>query len=58
MKQIYLTLANSLLVARFLTVLGHLNRGLPEKGEQVSVQTESEFGIRVDKFTRLLQIIG
>ena len=41
-----------------LTVLGRLKRGFLEKGEQVSVQTESEFGLRLAKVARLLEILG
>ena len=41
-----------------LTVLGHLKRGFLDKGEQVSVKKESDFGIRVAKATRLLEILG
>ena len=37
-----------------LTVLGHLKRGFLEKGDQVCVQTEFDFGLRVAKVTRLL----
>ena len=33
-----------------MTVLGHLKRGFLEKGEQVSVQTESDYGLRLAKF--------
>ena len=41
----------------FSTVLGHLNRGFLEKGDQVSMHTEFEFGLRVAKVTRLLAIL-
>ena len=41
-----------------MTVLGHLKRVFLEKGEQVSVHTESDFGLRVAKVTRLLVILG
>ena len=41
-----------------MTVLGHLKRGFLKKGEQVSVQTESYFVLRVSKFARLLAILG
>ena len=41
-----------------MTVLGHLKRGFLEKGEQVCVQTEFDFGLKVDKVTRLLAILG
>ena len=40
------------------TVLGHLNRSFIDKGEQVSVQNKTDFGIRVAKVTRLLAIFG
>ena len=39
-------------------VLGHLKRGFLDKGGQVSVQTGSEFGLRIAKVTSLLEIIG
>ena len=42
----------------FSTVLGHLKRGFLEKGDQVSIYTESYFGFRVYKVTRLLEILG
>ena len=41
-----------------MTVLGHLKRGFLEKGEKVCVYTESDFGIRVAKVTRLIAILG
>ena len=41
-----------------LTVLGHLKRGFFEKGYQVSVQTEYECLLRVDKLMRIPEIIG
>ena len=41
-----------------LTVLGHLKRGFLEKGEHVCVRIESDQGIRVDKVTKLLSILG
>ena len=44
--------------SQVLTVLGHLKRGFLDKGEQVCVYTESDFGLRVAKVTRLLEIIG
>ena len=40
-----------------MAVLGHLNRGFLKKGEQVCLQTEFDFGLRVAKVTRLLAII-
>ena len=40
-----------------MNVLGHLKRGFFEKGEQLSVQTESDFELRVAKFTLLLEIL-
>ena len=40
------------------TVLGHLNRVLLEKGEQVCMQTYSDLGLRVAKVMRLLEILG
>ena len=39
------------------TVLGHLKRGFLKKGEQLCVQTEFDFVLRVYKFTRLLAIL-
>ena len=36
------------------TILCHLRRRFPEKGEQVCVRTESDQGLRVAKATRLL----
>ena len=41
-----------------LTVLVHLKRNFLEKGEQVCVQTEYDFGLRLSKVTRLLAILG
>ena len=41
-----------------MTVLGHLKRDFLNKGEQVSMQTESDFGLRAAKVTRLLAILG
>ena len=40
------------------TVLDCLKRGFLNKGEQVSVQTESDQKLKVAKVTRLLSIIG
>ena len=40
-----------------LTVLGHLNRGFLEKGDQVSVRTKSDSGLRVAKVMRFIAII-
>ena len=40
-----------------MTVLGHLKRGLLEKGEQVCVQIEFDFGLRVAKVVKLLEIL-
>ena len=40
------------------TVLGHLKRDLLEKGEQVSVKTDYDSGLRVSKVIRLLSILG
>ena len=39
------------------TILGHLKRGFVGKGEQVSVQKDSEFGLRISKVTGLLVIL-
>ena len=41
-----------------MTVLGHLKRGVLEKGEQVCVQTDLDLGLRVAKVTKLLAILG
>ena len=41
-----------------LTVLCQLNRGFLKNGENMFVQTESEQGLRVSKFTSLLAIFG
>ena len=41
-----------------MTVLGHLKRGFLEKGYQVCVKTEFDFGLRLAKVTRLLAILG
>ena len=38
--------------------MGHHKRGFLKKGEQVSVQKKSEFGLRVSKVMRLLEILG
>ena len=46
------------IISPVLTVLGHLKRGFLDKGEYVCVQTESDFGLRVSKVTRLLAILG
>ena len=40
-----------------LNVLGHLKSGFLEKREQEYVQTETDQGLRVYKFTMLLAII-
>ena len=40
------------------TVPGHIKRGFLNKGYQVYVQTESDFGLRVAKVTRLLATLG
>ena len=39
------------------TVLCHLNRGFLRKGYQVFVKTESDQGLMVAKFMRLLEIL-
>ena len=41
-----------------MTILSHLRKGFLEKGEQVSVQTESEFRLRLSKVKNLLAILG
>ena len=38
--------------------MGHLKRGFLGNGEQVSVQAEFDFGLRVAKVTRLPEILG
>ena len=40
-----------------LTVLDHISRGFLKKGEQVCFQTEFDFGLRLAKVTRLLEIL-
>ena len=37
---------------------GRTQKDFLEKGEQVSMQTESEFGLKVAKITRLLETLG